>query len=182
MASPDGNAFALPNGDVFIFSGLLDELHTVDEIAAVLAHEIDHVLEHDTTRRLVNMRDKQRMGQAISITAAIVTAPFGGIGSLANSMVELGTTYAIHWQVQGHSKEAELRADHNGVAYSFAAGFDPLAELSLFATLEDVRDKAAARNELISSGFINAEPGLEERLKLIREFLAELPSDVTAEK
>lgn len=49
--SPEINAFALPGGQIFIFSGLLDFLHSEAELATVLGHEISHVdLRHAVER------------------------------------------------------------------------------------------------------------------------------------
>lgn len=47
--APLVKAFTLPCGDIFLYTGLLDELSSTDELAAVLAHEISHYLNHDAT-------------------------------------------------------------------------------------------------------------------------------------
>lgn len=47
--APVAKAFTLPCGDIFLYTGMLDELSNTDELAAVLAHEISHYLNHDAT-------------------------------------------------------------------------------------------------------------------------------------
>jgi Zn-dependent protease with chaperone function len=53
IASPIPNAFALPGGRVYLFSGLLQKAQDPDEIAGVLAHELGHVQHRDGLRRMI---------------------------------------------------------------------------------------------------------------------------------
>ena len=46
LRDPSPNAFALPNGHVYVHTGMLARLHDEDELAALLAHEINHVAGH----------------------------------------------------------------------------------------------------------------------------------------
>src|SRR5947209_4444895 len=51
VASPEGNAFALPGGYVFVNTGSIEAAHTEGELAGGLAHEIAHVeLRHGTNQ------------------------------------------------------------------------------------------------------------------------------------
>jgi len=206
LISPEINAFALPNGDIFIFSGLLENLDTLGQVAAVVAHELDHVLSHDTTQRLVKMRRAQNVATTIMTIGAIAGAGVGAVlaapaaaatsaaasasANLTSNLVIQGVSLAAttigqvsgNMMVNGHSKEAELRADSNGAAYLWAAGYDPYAEVELLQKLSELRAQATERNELISSGFINADPGLGKRLFKMRARLKTLPGNVAAEE
>ena len=53
LATPIPNAFALPGGKVYLFSGLLAKAENPDEIAGVLAHELGHLKHRDSTRNLI---------------------------------------------------------------------------------------------------------------------------------
>jgi Zn-dependent protease with chaperone function len=53
LATPIPNAFALPGGKVYLFSGLLAKADDADEIAGVLAHELGHLRHRDGTRNLI---------------------------------------------------------------------------------------------------------------------------------
>src|SRR5450631_3708512 len=52
-ATPVPNAFALPGGRVYLFSGLLAKAENADEIAGILAHELGHLRHRDGTRNLI---------------------------------------------------------------------------------------------------------------------------------
>src|SRR5436309_5371574 len=53
LSSPIANAFALPGGKVYLFSGLLAKAENSDEIAGVLAHELGHLKHRDNMRGLI---------------------------------------------------------------------------------------------------------------------------------
>ena len=53
LATPIPNAFALPGGKLYLFSGLLAKAENPDEIAGILAHEIGHLKHRDSTRNLI---------------------------------------------------------------------------------------------------------------------------------
>jgi Zn-dependent protease with chaperone function len=53
LDTPVPNAFALPGGKVYLFSGLLAKAENPDEIAGVLAHELGHVSHRDNTRNMI---------------------------------------------------------------------------------------------------------------------------------
>jgi predicted Zn-dependent protease len=53
LGTPVPNAFALPGGKVYLFSGLLAKADNPDEIAGVLAHELGHIRHRDNTRNMI---------------------------------------------------------------------------------------------------------------------------------
>jgi Zn-dependent protease with chaperone function len=91
LASPDVNAFALPNGDIFIFSGLLDLLDTREEIAAVLGHELDHILQCDTLNRLESLSRSQNVAATIMVIGVIASAGAGA--AIATSAAASASTF-----------------------------------------------------------------------------------------
>jgi Zn-dependent protease with chaperone function len=207
IASPEINAFTVPNGDIFVCSGLLEALESIDEVAAVMGHELDHFLQHDTMERLESLRRSRILFTVIVSVAAVggadagaaIAAPLAAAGAATSASASASTsittnvlsnlaTNAIQTAggvvaqsvgtaiVSGHSQEAELRADANGARYLWAAGYDVDAELSMLAKLQDLHAQAKKRNEVIASGFLNAKPGLEERLKAMQETRRQLRS------
>jgi Zn-dependent protease with chaperone function len=202
IASPELNAWALPNGDVFVCSGLLEALDSLDEVAAVLGHELDHVFEHDTTARLKTMRDAQvakttimimgaaaggaagaavgaggaaASGTATSLSASAANQAISNLFSNAITMTTTALGQAVSSSmISGYSQEAELRADLHSAQYLIAAGYDVQAELRMLTRLDEYQSRANQRKELIASGLINCEPGLQKRSEQMQQNLRRL--------
>ena len=191
IASPDINAFSLPNGDVYVCAGLLDMLSDADEAAAVLAHEIDHFLQQDATRKICADYDMQVTIDAVTFvvsTAASVAAgqlaqgAAHGVGSMSaqdvsdltqdagkladalsqSTMTMVGSSINRAF-IMGYSQQTELRADANAVRYTFAAGYDPRAFSRVFAKLEHAELNYTEQKQLAYSHLINSQPGLKQR-------------------
>jgi len=96
-------ACAMPNGDVFVYTGLLEAIDGEDEIAFVLAHELDHVLQEDVIRDIENRR-----AATIELTLLVVgisAASFGvaeaavvgaELGAAASGVILSGTSNAVY--------------------------------------------------------------------------------------
>jgi len=104
------NAFALPGGHVFVGQGLLDQLHSEDELAFVLGHEIEHIDHYHAVERV--QIEAQLKNLNLDIVAAIAQIPM----SL--------------WQV-GYTKQEEFEADREGLRIAVAAGYSPRGALNL---------------------------------------------------
>lgn len=96
----DVNAFAMANGTIRVFAGLMDEFND-DEIRYVIGHEIGHVKEGHT---------KKRMQGALQKEAAfgVADAAGGKVTTIANS--QLGALFGDVISAQ-HSQEHEKQAD-----------------------------------------------------------------------
>ncbi|UCF57604.1 MAG: M48 family metalloprotease, partial [Deltaproteobacteria bacterium] len=114
----DLNAFAGPGGHIFIFSGLINVMDEVDELAAVISHEIAHV----SARHLLSRIEK---GKKIGIATLVGMLVGILVGGDAGGAIVAGST-AAGMQAQLHySREDERQADQLGFRYTDAAGFDP---------------------------------------------------------
>lgn len=114
----DLNAFAAPGGHIFVFSGLINEMEKIDELAAVMCHEIAHV----SARHLA-----YRMEQAKNLGWATLAGMLAGIliGGSAGAAIVAGSQ-AAGLQAQLHySREDERQADQLGFKYTEASTFDP---------------------------------------------------------
>ena len=120
---PAMNAFAVPGGYIFIFSGLLARIANDDELAGVLAHEIGHVTGHHAMRQ-------QRDGQIWSYAALI-----GMLLSAVNPVIGAGAVAAAQTAQLKYSRDFEQEADFLGLRYTTEAGFDPHALGSFFKQL-----------------------------------------------
>jgi predicted Zn-dependent protease len=85
--------------------------------------------------------------------------------------------------VAGFSQDQELRADYHSLRYIAAAGYDPNGSIALLEALDRANAVAVARKQVITSGLINARPGLVERRKNLESRIASMPRapDVAAQ-
>jgi predicted Zn-dependent protease len=120
---PALNAFAVPGGYVFVFSGLLARVGSDDELAGVLAHEIGHVSGHHILRQ-------QQEGQVWTAAALL-----GMLLSAVNPVLGAGAVAAAQTAQLKYSREFEQEADYLGLRYATEAGYDPHALGSFFKAL-----------------------------------------------
>ena len=104
------NAFALPGGHIFIGQGLLDQMHSEDELAFVLGHEIEHV-------------DHYHAAERVQVQAQLHHFDLDIVAALAEIPMSL-------WQ-EGYSKDEELEADREGLRLAVASGYSPQGAVKL---------------------------------------------------
>jgi len=115
------NAFSIPGGHVFVYTGLLKAAQNGAEVAGVLAHEIGHVTMRHGVNRLVQQNGVEFVNQIVFGSDATVTKTIAG---LLENMLFLK-----------FSRTDEYQADSCGVAYAFRAGYNPYGMSSFFKTL-----------------------------------------------
>lgn len=108
---PEVNALAVPGGHIVLFRGLVERTRTPEELAGVLAHEIQHVLLHHSTRALIQHAS----------TGLLIAALTGDMtGPLAYGL----QSARVLGQLQ-YSRRAEAEADSAGMKMLLAARIDP---------------------------------------------------------
>jgi predicted Zn-dependent protease len=126
------NAFALPGGYVFVYTGLLKIASEEDELAATLAHEIAHV----AARHLTRQATKSQVAGALGLPVSILLG--GGWSSiLARQGLDAGLSAAF----MKFTREDEAEADYLGLQYLYAAGYDPNGAVSIFEKLASLERK-----------------------------------------
>ena len=120
---PALNAFAVPGGYVFVFSGLLARVTNDDELAGVLAHEIGHVSGHHIVRQ-------QQQGQVWNYAALL-----GALLTAVNPVLGAGAIAAAETAQLKYSREFEQEADYLGLRSATEAGYDPHALGAFFKQL-----------------------------------------------
>lgn len=121
LRDPVPNAFALPNGSIYINTGLLALLEDENQLAAVIAHEITHVTRRHTYLRNRSVRKKML---AINIINTIGTwNPVGGPVGIAVGLIATISPFMLVLSVLGYSREQEKQADLEGLKAATAAGF-----------------------------------------------------------
>ncbi|MDF1837548.1 MAG: M48 family metallopeptidase, partial [Planctomycetota bacterium] len=123
VRNDDANAYALPGGFITVFTGLIEQSTSPDQVAGVIAHEMAHAKLRPGLLKVAH-------AGAFSATMAIV---FGNLGGLESIAIELFTLQ----QVNDHSQDAETEADVEGVRIMVAAGINPQGLIDSFKTMQE---------------------------------------------
>ena len=178
LMQPDANAFALPNGSLYVHSGLLAPMQSEAQLASVLGHELAHYLKRHALReqRAQQNRDTARKW-AVGIVS--VAAAAGGsvlvVAAIAATSNQLADQ-VIRTQFAGYSRDLEREADEQGMAMLRAAGYDPREAVAVFELL---RADADAGDEKVPYVYAS-HPKLQERIESVEELLAEQPAPAGA--
>lgn len=154
IKDPHFNAFAFPNGVVYIHTGILARAENEAQIATLLAHEMTHCTHRHTVKNFRSIKNKAAVFATIQVTTAGIG---GGVGDIISSLGSIGTLAAV----TGYSRELESEADTIGLRLVVNAGYDPREAPKLFMHL-----KEELKEEKISeSFFFGSHPRLEERIQ-----------------
>jgi predicted Zn-dependent protease len=123
------NAFAAPGGHIFIFSGLIVAVDDVDQLAAVICHEIGHVSARHLSKRI-----EQQTKINIATMAGILAGIF--LGGKAGAALATGSLAAAAQAQLHYSREDERQADQLGYKYMIDSGFRPGALIDALAKIE----------------------------------------------
>lgn len=118
------NAFALPGGYVYIYVGLLKLMDSEAELAAVLGHEIGHIVARHGVKKLQQVYGAQ----------AVLDVAFGRSSEAVQQIASLGAVLML----QGFSRENELEADYDAVFYMPKAGNNPKGMVELLKKLNEL--------------------------------------------
>ena len=148
LDSKDVNAFALPGGPMFMFTGLMDRVHSDDELAAVTGHEMTHVRKQHWAHSAAKASERS-LGLGILLG---VTHAGRGWQTLAGAVdTAIGLKY---------SRGEEDEADAGGLQNMVDAGFDPNGMIDLFRTLQE-----ASGNRGQLPAFLSDHPLTSDRIK-----------------
>ncbi len=105
------NAFSLPGGPVYIGEGMLDLMTSEDELAVVLAHEIEHI-------------DHYHCAERVQIEARLRNLQLSIVGAILQIPLQV-------WEA-GYNKDEELEADREGIRLAVTGGYSPYGAVSMF--------------------------------------------------
>ena len=146
------NAWALPGGKIAVNRGLLLELDSEAELAAVLGHEIVHAAAGHGAQ----MMQRGMILQGVLLATA-VAAQRSDYSDLAIGAASVGAQLLN----QRYGRSAELEADYYGMGYLAAAGYDPEAAVTLQETFLRL---SAGRSEGWLAGLFATHPPSQERV------------------
>ena len=154
LNAPAINAFALPNGQLYITRGLVALANDKAELASVLAHEMGHVIAQHA-----QIREEQAKQAAIinHVVNDVLSDPQTGAMALAKSKLTLAS----------FSRAQEFEADGIGVGMSARAGFDPFGASRFLTDMQRNADiKAAGGNvDPRALDFLSSHPATPDRVK-----------------
>jgi Zn-dependent protease with chaperone function len=153
---PMVNAFAAPGGFIVVFRGLLERTETAEELAGVLAHEIQHVLHRHATRAILRQAS----------TGILVAALVGDV----SGVVAFGVQTARLLGDLRHSREAEHEADRDGMRLLHAARVDPRGMLAFFEALQKLEADAPA-----AIRYLSTHPTAADRLQALAVLASQAP-------
>jgi predicted Zn-dependent protease len=155
LNSPSINAFALPNGQLYVTRGLLALANDTSELASVLAHEMGHVIARHAAIREQQLRQAEVVSQ---VASDVFKDPQVGALALAKNKLALAT----------FSRGQEMEADGIGVGISSRAGFDPdgaVHFLTSMARNAELRPASGGVDPRILD-FLASHPATPERIKI----------------
>lgn len=154
------NAFALPGGKVAVYTGMLSVTRDEPGLAAVLGHEIAHVLARHGGERLSQQMGVQTVTQLLAGMASSNPATVQLVAAALGAGAQVGVL--LPW---GRAQESE--ADHVGLILMAKAGYDPRAALDLWKRMAD-----AAKGQRPPE-FLSTHPAEATRIQQIESWLPE---------
>jgi predicted Zn-dependent protease len=153
------NALALPGGTIIVFRGLLDKTRTPEELAGVLAHEVQHILRRHPTRALL-----QQLSMKVLLAVAVGDAKglsYGLEGARVLGMLR-------------YSRQYEEEADEGAVRTLVASGIDPRGLASFFEVIQSDRESSVT-----IPAYLSTHPDMEVRIQRLRTLAAGAPAPRT---
>lgn len=126
------NAYAGPGGYIGVHSGLVLTTQSESELAAVLAHEITHVIQKHLLRAFEDS-SRYTIVQGAALLAAILVGTLAG--GDAGMAAAIGTQAAVQQHQINFTRQNEKEADRIGIDILHQAGFDPRAMPSFFSRM-----------------------------------------------
>ncbi len=145
------NAFALPGGPVFFYTGLMERMNTEDELAGVLAHEITHVQREHWAYQY---RDTQKARGLLTI-GMLIFKPSRTVGNIAGIATQL--------KFLQFSRKHETESDTQGFDLMVRAGYNPEGMARVFEML----GKASGGGK--PPEFLSSHPSDRNRVRNIRD-------------
>ncbi|MGJ8688010.1 MAG: M48 family metalloprotease [Gammaproteobacteria bacterium] len=160
------NAWALPGGKIAVNRGLLIELGSEAELAAVLGHEIVHAAAR---------HGAQAMERGMLLQGAMVVGAIAVQGSQYADYAVGGAQLGAQLLTQRYGREAERESDAYGIRYMARAGYDPVAAINLQETFVRLSEGRGSSNWL--DGLFASHPPSLERVQNNRVLVAQLRAE-----
>lgn len=159
VAGPEINAFNIPGGHVYVYTGLIQAADNVSELTGVMAHELAHGVARHGTEQLSK-------AYGFSVLAGLALGANPPIYQQLLAQIVGAGTFA------SFGRDAEREADRLGVTYMYNAGYDPHGMVTMFQELLSRRQSQPGA----VSQFFSSHPLTEERIENVRAHIRTLPA------
>ena len=156
------NAFTVPGGNVYCFTGLFDKLKTDDQIASVLAHEVGHCAARHTVKKFQASMGYSLVGNIVFNTLKIQDQTKRLLASGSNALMNL--------IFSAYSRQDEFQADHLGVKYLDRAGYKVNAMIETFEILK--KESNGPQPPLI----LRTHPYIDDRIEAVKKEIPRIKS------
>jgi len=158
------NAWALPGGKIAINRGLLTEINSEAELAAVISHEIVHAAARHSAKQM-----ERGMLLQVAVAGTAIMTSNSDYSSLAMGSANIGAQLIS----QSYGRNAELESDLYGMRYMSKAGYDPQGAVVLQQTFVRLSE---GRSADWLSGLFSSHPPSQERVRANIQTAAALPA------
>jgi predicted Zn-dependent protease len=170
LRDPQPNAFALPNGSIYVTTGLMTLLDNESQLAAIIAHELTHVMRRHT---YLSNRSNRKKFLSMNVMAAIgAYAPLSVVGAVITAVTTVAPFIMIA-TMYGYSRDLEREADLKGIDMMITAEYPPEEMVTVMKLLD--KDIEGENIRL----FYNDHPSLDERIKYLSTYLGARADRVT---
>lgn len=146
------NAFAVPGGYIVLYRGLLEKTQTAEELAGVLAHELQHIFKHHVTQALIQ-----------HVSTGLLLAAITGDTSKATAY---GLESARLLGILRYSRQSEEEADAAGMRMLLESGIDPKGMIAFYELLT----KSTSETSSILK-YLSTHPSTGDRIKKLKSLV-----------
>jgi predicted Zn-dependent protease len=166
VKSREANAFVLPNGKIVVFTGLLPIVKDENGLAAVLGHEVAHVLARHSAERMSHQIAAQSTLKMVNAAGGIFGASTPKLKPYLPSINAALGLSAQYGAILPYSRTHESEADRIGLTLAAKAGYDPEAAVGVWERMQE-------RNGNGPWEFLSTHPSPSTRIVQIRSYLPE---------
>ena len=159
------NAFALPGGHMYIYTGLMMMCDNEAELASVMAHEIGHVAAKHHGETLTRQMGYQALADII-------------LGRNASQGVQAVSQLAANAAAMSFSRAQEREADRLGMDFLFRAGYKPEPMVDFMRKLAQLEQEQGEGRQPRFLQFMASHPATEERIASLDAFVQTYPLDL----
>lgn len=154
------NAYTAGGGIIFVTQGLVDRVQNEAQIAAVLSHEIAHVLKAHTS---------QKRGTNVLARIGLTATEKYGPGGLTGQLTQTGASVAANTTLNVYSRSQEVEADSMGIVLLIESNYEPGEMVRVI----EIFERENGTNPEMTNFFFGSHPSDAERIKTMRDILKE---------